>query len=109
MVRDDPDGNIRILVFMVRHSGNLAYPVTQRLHRIHIKDGVHVLYHHRQTLKSHAGIDIFLLQLRIISLAVIVKLGEHIVPDFHIAIAVAAYRTARFPTAVFLSPVIINL
>ncbi len=109
MVRDDPDGNIRIIILMVGYACDLTDLAAQRLHGIHIKNGIHVLYHHCQTFQSHAGVDILLLQFGIISFSVIIKLGKHVVPDFHIAVAVTAHRTVRLSAAVLFTSVIIDL
>ncbi len=109
VVRHNTDGNVPFVFFLIFFSGNLAHPVPKRPDGIHVKNGIHVLNHRRKTLKAHAGIDIFLLQLRIIAFAVVVKLGKHVVPDFNVSVAVAAYGTARFAAAVLLASVIINL
>ena len=45
---------------------------------------------HGQTLQTHAGVDVLLGQLGVVALAVVVELGEDVVPDLHIAVAVAA-------------------
>ena len=42
-------------------------------------------------------------------MAVIIKLGEYVIPYFHISVAVAANGTSGFAAAVFFAAVIINL
>ena len=83
--------------------------VSQRFDRIHIENGIHVLNDRSKTLQTHSCINILLLQLCVVAVSVIVELGEHIVPDLHVAVAVASYRTVRFAASVLLSPVIVYL
>ncbi len=109
MIRHDTDGNVPFIFFLIFLAGNLAYPVSERANGIHVKNGIYILNHRSKTLQSHAGIDVFLLKLRIIPLAVIVKLGKYVVPHFNISVAVAAYGTARLAAAVLLASVIVNL
>ena len=109
MIRDNTDRYISIILFLIFHAGNLTYSGAQRQYRVHIKDRIHILYCRRQTLQTHAGINILLDKLCIIALTVIVKLRKHVIPDLHITVTVAAYRTPWFATAVFLPTVIIDL
>ena len=64
---------------------------------------------HGQPLQAHAGVDVLLLQLGVVALAVVVKLGEHVVPDLHIPVAVAAHGAAGLAAAVLGAPVIVDL
>ena len=109
MVCDDTDGNIRLLILFVSHARNPAYMVTERFHCINIKNGIHVLYNTCQTLQSHSGIDILLFQFAVIAVSVVIKLGEYVVPDFHVTVALTAYCTVRFAAAVFFAAVIVDL
>ena len=109
MIRDQTDGYIFIIILLIFTACKFAYLVTQGAHRIHIKDGVHILYNRRQTLQSHTGVNVFLSQFCIIVITVIIKLSKYVVPDFHITVAVAANGTIRLFAAVLLSPVIIYL
>ena len=109
MVCDQTDRNIFFLVFLILCMSQLTYLISQGTESIHIKNGIYVLDYRSQTLQSHTGINILLLQFCIMALSVIVKLSKYVVPDFHVAVTVASYRTARFSTAVFLSSVIVNL
>ncbi len=108
MICDNTDGYIRVIIFLIFHARNFTHGCAQRKHRVHIENGVHILHHGGQSLQPHAGVDVLLLKLRVIALAVVVKLGEHVIPDFHVAVAVAAYRTAGLATAIPFTPVIIN-
>ena len=86
----------------------LTYLVTQRLHRIYIENRIHFLNDNRQSLQTHSGIDILLLEQLVMTLAVILELGKYVVPDFHVTVAVTAYRTARLSAAILFSTVIVN-
>ena len=88
--------------------GKLGNLVGNVHHRIHIKQGVHILAHHCQPLQTHAGVDILLLQLRVVVVPIIVELREHIVPDLDIPVAVAAHGTPGLTAAVFLPPVVVD-
>ena len=109
MVRDHPDRNIILIYDPIFFSGQSAHVITQRLDRIHIKNRIHILHDGCKTLQPHAGVNILLFQFAVIAVAVIVKLGEYVVPDLHIAVALTAYRTVRLAAAVLLSAVIIDL
>ena len=109
VVYDQTDGDILRLILFVSRMCELTYLVTQCLHRIYIKNGIYLLNNNSQTLQAHSGINIFLLEQLIVTLAIVLKLGKYVVPDFHVTVAVTAYRTARLPAAVLFSAVIVNL
>ncbi len=109
MIRNDTYRHVPFVFFLIFFSRQFADSAPQRLNRIHVKNRIHILHDGRQALQAHSGIDIFLLQLAVIALPVIVKLGKYIVPHFDIAVTIAAYRTFRLAAAVFLPTVIINL
>ena len=109
MVGDDTQGDVHFVALAVIGAGKLADLVGDVHHRVHIKQGVHALADHGQTLKTHAGVNILLGQVGIVALAVVVKLGENIVPDLDIAVAVAAHGAAGLAAAVLLSPVKVDL
>ena len=108
MVRNNSNGYICFIILFIRNARNLTYLCTKRKNRIHIKNGIHILNDGSKPFKPHTRIDIFLGQFRIIAFSVIIELCKDIIPDFHIAVTIAANRTARFATAISLSPVIIN-
>ena len=83
--------------------------VTQSLHCIDIEHGIYILYDTCQTLQSHTCINILLDQIGIISMSVIIKLAEYVVPNFHITVTFASDCTSRFSTSILFSTVVINL
>ena len=107
MVGDHADGHIVLVFGPVLLAGQAAHMAAQRLDGIHVKDGIHILNRRSQTLQPHAGIDILLFQFTVIAVAVIVKLGKHVVPDLHVPVAVAAHRTVRLAASILLPAVII--
>ena len=109
MVRDQSDGNIIHGIRLIGLAGNSANLIADGLHGIDIKNGIHILHHHGQTLQTHARIDVFIFKLRITALAVAVKLGKHVIPYFHEAIAVAAHLAIRLTASVLLSAIVIDL
>lgn len=76
---------------------------------INIEQRVNTLAHNSEAFKTHTGVDVLLCKVRVVTLAVIVKLAENIVPDFDITVAVAAYRTVGLAAAVLLAAVIVYL
>ena len=109
VIRYDTDGNIPLMLFLISFACQLADPVSQRLNGIHVKNGIHILHHRSQTLQAHARIDVLLDQVGIMAVAVIVELGEHVVPHFDVTVAVTAHRTAGLSAAVLLAAVIVYL
>ena len=108
MVGDDTNRDIVALITSVYLLRQLTHMVAQCFDCIHIKNRIHILDNGCQTFQSHTGINILLFQFRIVTVPVIIKLCEHIIPYFHITVAVTAYCTARFPASIFFSAVIIN-
>ncbi len=109
MVSDHADRHICIRPRPVLYPGKSADVGAQSLDRVDIEHGIHILDDTRKTFQPHTGINILLLQLRIVIVAVVIELGEHIVPDLHITVAFTAYRTVRTAAAIFLTAVIIYL
>ena len=109
MVGDNPQGNVHLHTLTVSSAGQLGNLVGDVHDGIHIEQGVHILADHSQTLQAHAGIDVLLGQLGIVALTVVVELGEDVVPDLHIAVAVAADSAVRLAAAVLLTPVVVDL
>ena len=110
MVGDQTDGYILLFVFLVLRSeqARRPYPAVLCIVSTSKMESTSCTTT-SQTLQTHTGIDIFLLQLGIVAVAVVLKLGKYVVPDLHVTVAVAAYGTARLAAAVFFSTVIVNL
>ena len=105
----DTDGYVGIVVHAVFFACHAADLVAEGTDGVHVKDGVHVLDSHCQTLQAHACIDVLLDQIGIVAVAVVVELGEYDVPYFHVSVALAAHGTVRLSAAVLFTAVIIDL
>ena len=97
------------MVFLVFGVGQFTYPVKKGLVGIHGKQGIHALDHNSKALQPHARINILMLQFRVMTMSVIIKLGKYIVPYLNIAVAVAAHRTSGLSAAKGLASVVIYL
>ena len=109
VVRDDAEGHVVVVALAVVGAGDLADLVGDVHDGIHIEEGVHVLHHAGQALQTHAGVDVLLLELGVVVVAVVIELGEDVVPDLDIAVAVAAYGAAGLAAAVLHAAVIVDL
>ena len=109
MVCDNTQRHICLMVLLIFCMRKLAHPVQKRFVGVNGKQGVNALNHHSQTLQPHARINILMLQLCIMAMSVIIKLGKYIVPYLNIAVAVAAHRTSGFSAAKGLASVVIYL
>ena len=109
VVGDDAQGDVHIVAVAVvraRETGDLVGDVH---HGVHVKQRIHALTHDREALQTHARVDVLLHELGVVAVAVVVKLGEDVVPDLHIAVAVAARGASRLAAAVLLAAVIVDL
>ena len=109
MVCDHAQAHICLDALAVGCAGNGSDVVGDVHNRIHIKQAIYILAHNSETLQAHAGIDVLLYQLCIIAVTVIIELGEHVVPDFHIAVALTADLTVGAAATVLLATVIVHL
>ena len=109
VVGDDAQGHVRLVAVAIVRTGDLADLVGDVHNGVHIEERIHALADNGQTLEAHAGVDVFLNEVGVVAVAVVVKLGKDVVPDLHIAVAVAAGRAVRLTAAVFLAAVKIDL
>ena len=109
MVGDNAQRYIGLVRFAVRLAGNLRHVIRDILNGIYIEQGIYVLHNNSQTLQAHAGVDVFLNQVGVVAVAIVVELGEYVVPYFHITVAVTAYGTTRLAAAILFTAVKINL
>ena len=109
MVGNDTQRHVHLMALAVVGAGELADLMGDIHHRVHIEERVHILAHHSQTLQAHTGIDVLLLEFSVMAFPVIVKLGEDVVPDLNITVAVAANRAAGLSAAVLFTAVVVDL
>ena len=108
MVGDDAQGHVLLAALAVARAGDLGDLVGDVHHRVDVEERINVLAHNGQALKTHAGVDVLLLELFVVVVAVVVELGEDDVPDLHVAVALAADGAAGLAAAVLLAAVIVN-
>ena len=108
MVGDNTQAHIGLIALTVGSAGNIGNVVGNVHNRVHIEQRVYILADNSQTLQTHTGIDVLLNQFGVVTVAVIVELGEHIVPDLDESVALTANLTIGATTAVLLTTVIVN-
>ena len=89
-------------------SCDIANRVKYFAYCINLKEIINTLHNTSKTLKSHTRIYVLLNKLGVVSVAVIVKLRENVIPDFHESVTIAAGLAIRAAAAVFNSSVKIN-
>ena len=67
MVGDNAQGNIGLVALAVVLAGDLGNLVGDVAHGVNVEQGANALNHARQTLQTHAGVDVLLLQLRVVA------------------------------------------
>ena len=102
-------GDVHLFGLSVGRAGQLGDLVRDIHDRVDVKQALDVLTDDRKTLQTHAGVDVLLLQLGIVALTVVVELGEYVVPDLDIAVALAADLAIGLAAAVLRAAVIIDL
>ena len=109
VVGDYAERDIGLIVLTVALSGNTGDMIGDIADGIDVKQRVDILHDTGQTLQTHAGVDVLLLEFGIVVVTVVVKLGEYVVPDLHIAVAVATDGAARLAAAILLAAVVVDL
>ena len=109
VVGDDPQGYVAGLAVPVVGAGDVRDLVGDVHHRVHVEEGGHILAHHGQALQTHAGVDVFLLEFRVVPLPVVVELGEDDVPHLDVPVTVAAHGAGGLAAAPFRAPVVVDL
>ena len=109
MVGDDPQAHVHLVALAVLGPGDLADLVGDVHDGVDVEEGGHVLAHAGQPLQPRAHVDVLLLELGVVALPVVVELGEHVVPDLNISVALAAHGAPRPAAAVGLPPVVVDL
>ena len=97
--------NIGIRVLTVLLARNFTNLVEYIAYRIDLKHIINILHNAGKTLKTHSGVDVFVLKLGICAVSHIIELRENIVPYFHIAVAIAPRLAVGAAAAVFFAAV----
>ena len=110
MVGDDTDGNVPCVLFVILLACQLTDTVAQRTNGIYVKKWNPRPEQPLPDVPDPYRYQCFSVLIRCScrgpSLS---KLGEYVIPYFHISVAVAANGTSRLAAAVFFAAVIINL
>ena len=109
MVGDDPEGYVLLVALAVTGPGDLTDLVGNVHDSVHIEQGGHILAHAGQPLQAHTGVNVLLLQLGVVALSVVVKLGEDDVPHLDIPVAVAPHGAPGLAAAPLRAPVVVDL
>ena len=101
VIRDDAQRDVRLFrAVVVRDAGQAADFLQDLVHGVDIIDRVYALHDAGHSLKAHAGIDIGVSQWHVGTVFLSVELGENEVPEFHVAVAVAAGLAVGLAAAV---------
>ena len=108
MVGDNAQGNVGLLTRTVFHTDDTADMFHDILNGIHFEQVVDALHDARQAFQAHTGIDVGMVERGVVAVAVVIKLGEYVVPKFHVAVAVATNSAIGRAATVFLAAVIVE-
>ena len=109
MIRDHLQRNILLLVLAVGHPRYLGSVLDDREKQIRLEIGLLVLQHGCQTLQTAACVDVLVHQRIVLPVLCPVILGEHQIPDFQIAVAVASHAAGRKAAAALFSQIDVDL
>ena len=109
MISNNLQGNISLGISTVLNAGHLGGILNNREQEVSLKVVLYPLHNGSNTLQAHAGIDVLVLQIVVGAFLGPVELGEHVIPDFQIAVTVTAYAAGRAAAATLLPQVNENL
>ena len=108
MVGDNTKRNIGFVAFTVLNTNYGRNVLHNILNCVNKEQIVNPLHYTGKSFKSHTCVDIWVVKWGVVALSVTVELGENKVPNLHKPVAVTAYCTALFATAVFFSTVVVD-
>ena len=109
VVGNNTQRNIGLVALAIGCAGETSHMVGDVHDGVNIEQRVHILANASQTLQAHAGVDVLLNQFGVIALAVVIKLREHVIPDFHEPVAIAAGTAVGLAAAILFATVIVDL
>ena len=89
MICDHPQRGVDCAVDAIGHAGERGRALNDRLVQIGVVDRASALHHHRQSLETHAGVDVLFRQRFAGSVRRLKELHKDVVPDFEIPGSVA--------------------
>ncbi len=109
VVGDDTQRDVALFSCAVLHAGDAADVLHNVLHRVHEEEVIDLLHDAGKALQAHAGVDVGVLQGRVVALAVALELCEHEVPHLYKAVALTADMAVGLATALLGSAVKVDL
>ena len=108
MIRNNTQRNIFFGILMIFNICYLHNVLHDILNGINFKKIVNALRNTCESFKPHTCINVRMSKSCIVVIAVIFKLCENKIPEFHISVAVAAYFTVGLTATVFFAAVIVD-
>ena len=105
MVGDNAERDVALGVLAVLNSRDLGDVFHDILNGIDKEEVVNALHYAGETLKTHARIDVRVVERSVVAVAVVLELGKYEVPDLNKAVALAADVTVGLAAAVFVAAV----
>ena len=90
VVGDDAQGHVGLGIHAALDTGELADFLGDGGHGVDLEERVNLLHDAGDTLQTHTGVDVLLLQGDIVVVTVVLKLGKDQVPELDEAVAVTA-------------------
>jgi len=100
VVGDNADGDVVGSQDAKLLAGDFFDALEDGLDGVDVKDGVDALQDAGNALEAHAGVDVFLVEEVVLAVFIPVELGEDVVPELEVAVAVAAGLAVRCAAAV---------
>src|SRR5579884_785222 len=109
VVGEDAQGDVGLFALAIACLSQYREMINNGAEEVGIEDRFLALHHHRETLKTHARVDIFLRQRCTRTIEVLIILHEDEVPDLQEALAITTRLTISPATTVLYPAIIINL
>ena len=109
VVGDDADGDVAVMVLAVGAAGDLDDLIEDLAHAVDLEHVVDALHDAREAFEAHARVDVLVFEGLVGAVAHAVELREDVVPDLHIAVAVAAGPAVGLAAAVLFAAVEVDL
>ena len=109
VVGNNTQGDITLIALAIFGTGQLRHLVGDVHDSVNLEQAVDALHDTGQTFQTHTGINVLLAQLGIIAVTIVIKLGENVIPDLHVTVAVTANGTTGLAAAILGTTVIVDL
>ena len=109
VVGDNAQRDVDLLILVILDASDALDVLHDVADGIDLEQRANALYNTSQTLQTHTGIDVLLLELGVVAVAVVVELREYVIPDFHVAVAVTANRAVGLVAAILFAAIVVDL